>query len=62
MKDKFNQNKYIQKYNREHYSTFKVDLKHEELEELNNLLKEQRLTKAQFLRNAIADLKTKKKR
>lgn len=55
--EKFNQQEYIQKYNKEHYKTFKVDLKKHELEELNELLKKNSLTKAQFLRNAIEKLK-----
>ena len=55
----FNQNKYTQEYNKEHYKTFKVDLKKEELEELNKLILERNLTKAQFLRNAIDTLKCK---
>lgn len=55
--EKFDQKKYLQKYNKEHYSRFLVDLKTEELEELNKLLKEKQITKADFLRNAIKDLK-----
>lgn len=54
--------KYIQEYNKEHYKTFKVDLKKEELEELNKLLLKCNLTKAQFLRNAIDVLKCKESR
>jgi len=53
----FNQKKYIQEYNKEHYKTFKVDLKKEELEELNQILKEKKKTKAQFLREAIENIK-----
>lgn len=49
--------KYIQEYNKEHYKAFKVDLKVEELEELEEMLKKKNLTKAQFLRNAIKELK-----
>lgn len=48
---------YIQEYNRKHYKAFKVDLRIDELEELNGILKKEGLTKAQFLRKAIADLK-----
>ena len=55
--EKFNQKKYIQEYNKEHYKTFKVDLKKEELEELNKLLKKKNITKAKFLRDAIDKLK-----
>lgn len=53
----FNQKKYIIEYNKEHYKAFKVDLKVEELEELEKLLKEKGITKAQFLREAIHNLK-----
>ena len=49
--------KYNQEYNKKHYSTFKVDLKKVEIEELNKILKRLNLTKAQFLRNAIIKLK-----
>ncbi len=58
-KEKFNQNQYIQQYKKEHYSIFKVNLKKDDMECLNKLLKEKGLTKAQFLRNAIDDLKYK---
>lgn len=50
---KFNQIRYIQEYNKEHYRTFKVNLKKEELDELDELLKKERISKAQFLRDAI---------
>ena len=52
----FNQVKYIQQYNKEHYKTFKVDLKIEEMEKLEKILKEKGMTKAQFLRDAIKKL------
>lgn len=45
------------KYNKEHYKAFKVDLKIEELEELEKLLNSINKTKAQFLRDAILNLK-----
>lgn len=54
--EEFNQSKYNQKYNKEHYKAFKVDLKKEELEQLEKLLKEKGITKAQFLRDAIKKL------
>jgi len=53
----FNQQKYIQEYNKSHYKTFKVDLRNEEMEELETILTSLQLTKAQFLRNAIKELK-----
>lgn len=55
----FNQLDYIREYNKEHYKTFKVNLKSKELDDLNKLLKKYKLTKAQFLRNAIDTLKCK---
>lgn len=60
MSDKFDQKKYIQEYNKQHYKAFKVDLKVEELESLEELLKQHSLTKAQFLRDAIDKLKKTK--
>ncbi len=44
---------YKVKYNKEHYKAFKVDLKIEELEELEKMLKDDNVSKAQFLREAI---------
>lgn len=55
--EQFNQQKYIQEYNKKHYKTFKVDLKVEEMDELNKLLKKHKLTKAQFLRDSIEKIK-----
>ena len=60
MDKEFNQSEYIQKYNKEHYRAFKVDLKREELEEINKLLKEKNMTKAEFLRLSINALKNNK--
>lgn len=60
--EKFNQKKYIQKYQNEHYSIFKVKLKKEEKKELDELLAAVNLNQAQFLRNAIQDLKTSLKK
>lgn len=56
---KFNQKEYIKDFHKLNYSQFKVDLKKEEKEELDILLKKKNLTKAQFLRNAIEELKKK---
>lgn len=55
--EKFNQQKYIQEYNKEHYKEFRVNMKIDEIKELEKLLKDNHLTKAQFLRNAIDELK-----
>lgn len=55
--EKFNQQKYIQEYNKEHYKEFRVNMKIDEIKELEKLLKDNHLTKAQLLRNAIDELK-----
>lgn len=52
---KFNQSNYIKEYQKQNYKQFKVFLKKEEKEELDKLLKEKNMTKAQFLKNAIKD-------
>ena len=57
--EKFNQLKYIQEYNKEHYKTFKVDLKIKEFEELEKILKKAKLTKAEFLRQSIKEYKNR---
>lgn len=51
-------NKYKQIYGKEHYKAFKVDLKIEELQQLEEYLKKAGLTKAQFLRDSIESLRT----
>ena len=53
----FNQNKYIQEYRKNKKKQFNVDLNKDESEELEKLLKEKELTKVQFIRNAIEELK-----
>lgn len=57
--EKFNESKYKQQYNKEHYRTFKVDLKKEEFDKLEQLLKKEGLTKAQFLREAIIQVQSR---
>lgn len=57
MEKEFNQLEYIKEYNKEHYKAFKVDLKKEELDNINKLLKENNMTKADFLRLSIKALK-----
>lgn len=58
-KEKFDKSKYDINYKKEHYSVFKVDIKKNEMIILNELLKKRNLTKSQFLRNAIEELKKK---
>lgn len=53
----FNQQKYIQEYNKKHYKEFRVNMKIEEMQELEELLSKVKITKAQFLKKAIEDLK-----
>lgn len=60
--EKFNQAKYIEQYKKEHYTQFKVNLKKEESEELENMLKEDNKTKAEFLRESIEKYKEKRKK
>lgn len=51
---------YKRKYNKEHYKPFKVDLKINEFNLLNEELKKQNLSKAEFLRIAMKLLIEKK--
>lgn len=55
--EKFNQTKYIMEYRKQHKAQFNVDLNKSEKEELDILLKEKNLTKADFIRLAIEALK-----
>ena len=55
-----NNKEYIKDYNKTHYERFRVYLKPEEMRELEKEIKRLGITKAEFLRNAIKDLKTKK--
>ena len=49
-------------YNKKHYKQFKVDLKIEEKENLEKMLKEDNITKASFLRLAISEYIAKRKK
>lgn len=49
----FNKAKYDAEYIKEHYSRFLVDLPKEEKEDFDNLLKEENMSKSQFLKDAI---------
>ena len=62
MEYKFNQNEYQKKWKKEKKAQFKVDLNKEEKKELDELLEKEKITKAQFLRNAIKDFKDKNRR
>ena len=52
-KKEFNQNEYIKEYNKKHYSYLKVQLKKEEKEELDQLLKKLNISKPEFIRQCI---------
>ena len=55
----FDKKKYDSNFRKKYYSQFKVDLKKEEKEELDLLLSKHHLSKVQFVRNAILELKKK---
>ena len=50
---------YIKEYNKQHYKRFRVYLTTQEMEELEKELARLGLTKPQFLKNAIKELKKK---
>ena len=52
----FNQKEYINNYKKENYKTFKVEMQKQEKEHLDNLLKENNLKGAEFLRLSIKSL------
>lgn len=59
IKKKFDKRKYDAMYKKNNYKHFIVDISIKEMEELNVLLNKHNLTKAQFLRNSINELKKK---
>ncbi len=59
--EKFDKNKYEIQYTKEHYDIFKVKLKKENNKELEEILQEEKMTKASFLRKAIELLKKDRK-
>lgn len=54
-----NKIKYITGYNKEHYKQLKVYLTPEEMTELESQLKRLNISKVQFVRDAIKELKKK---
>ncbi len=56
-KDKFDKKKYDMEYMRMHKKQFNVRLNNDIYYELENLLKNKKLTKVQFIKNAIEELK-----
>lgn len=57
MEKKFDQAKYVDEYNKEHYVDFRIRLKKEEGKELNELLAKYNLSKSEFVRKSIHLLK-----
>lgn len=57
----FNQKKYTQEYIKANYSRFLVDMPKKEKEELDKMLTEDGITKAEFLRKAIQTYKKTRK-
>lgn len=53
-------NEYNNRYNKEHYKQLKVYLYPDEYSELDGILKELNISKVQFIRNAIKDLRKRK--
>lgn len=53
----FDQNKYIQEYNKKHYKRFLVDLPIDYYKKLDIYLKKNKLTKSMFLKNIIDKIK-----
>ena len=53
----FNKREYDNNYEKEHYSQFKVKLKIEEKENLDNLLEKENITKTDFLKQSIYEFK-----
>ena len=60
-KEAFNQTKYINDYKKKFKSRFSTDINKDEMIELEKLLEKNKLSKAQFLRNAINELKKNQK-
>lgn len=56
---KFDSNKYKQEWAKKNKKQFRVDLNIDEYEELCILLNEKKISKAQFLRDSIKELKKK---
>ena len=59
---KFDEQKYKNEFNKNRYKQFHVALLPYEKEELDQLLKDNNLSGADFVKNAMKDLKAKKKR
>lgn len=57
----FNQNEYITKYNKDHYSQVKVDIPKEKKEELIDICNRQGISIRQFILNAIEKAKKSRK-
>lgn len=52
-KKKYNKIEYNAEYNRTHYKTFKANLKPDDYEEIEEILKKENWSKADYLRESI---------
>ena len=60
-KKEFNQKEYIAQYKKEHYLTFKADLLKDEKKAFDKILKNENMTKTEFLRKSIIEFKKERK-
>lgn len=60
MEKEFNQKEYIKEYQKENYKQFKTKLKPNEMEEVNQFLKDNNMNKREFVKNAYKTLMLKK--
>lgn len=59
-KKEFNQTEYIKEYIKKNYKKFACDIKKEEWENIDELLKEKKMNKPEFVRWAYSELKKNK--
>ena len=59
MKKEFDQKKYIKEYQKENYKQFKATLKPEEMEKVNEFLKQNNMNKREFVLTAYKILQKK---
>ena len=60
MEKEFNQKEYIKEYQKENYKQFKTKLKPNEMEKINDFLKENNMNKREFVKNAYKTLMLEK--
>lgn len=55
MENEFNQQEYIQQYNKENYIRFSVDLRKEYIDRIDKITKQHKISRAEFVRQSIAN-------